>query len=67
MNRLIATIATFVLTLATAHAATGAARAKLDAFSTGLHSLTGNFTQTLTDANGQPGKSSSGKIGRAHV
>ena len=62
MKRLITTVAIFVLTLATAHAATGAARAKLDAFSTGLHSLTGNFTQTLTDANGQPGKSSSGTL-----
>jgi outer membrane lipoprotein carrier protein len=62
MNRFIATIATFALTLGTAHAATGNARAKLDAFSTGLHSLTGSFSQTLTDANGQPGKSSSGTL-----
>ena len=62
MNRFIATIATFALTLVTAHAATGNARAKLDAFATGLHSLTGSFSQTLTDANGQPGKSSSGTL-----
>jgi len=62
MNRFIAIIATFALTLATAHAATGNARTKLDAFATGLHSLTGNFSQTLTDANGQPGKSSSGTL-----
>ncbi|BDU22270.1 outer membrane lipoprotein chaperone LolA [Dyella sp. GSA-30] len=61
MNRLIVTIATFALAF-TAHAATGNARAKLDAFATGLHSLTGNFSQTLTDANGQPGKSSSGTL-----
>jgi outer membrane lipoprotein carrier protein len=61
MNRLIVTIATFALAF-TAHAATGNARARLDAFATGLHSLTGNFSQTLTDANGQPGKSSSGTL-----
>lgn len=43
-------------------AATGPARARLDAFATGLHSLTGRFTQTLTDVNGQDGKSSSGTL-----
>jgi outer membrane lipoprotein carrier protein len=45
-----------------AQAATGPARARLDAFATGLHSLTGHFTQTLTDVNGQDGKSSSGTL-----
>ena len=61
MKRFAAIIATFALTLA-AHAATGNARAKLDAFATNLHSLTGSFSQTLTDANGQAGKSSSGTL-----
>lgn len=45
-----------------AQAAEGPARAKLDAFSHGLHALTGHFTQALTDANGQPGKNSSGTL-----
>ncbi|WP_266160169.1 outer membrane lipoprotein chaperone LolA [Dyella silvatica] len=45
-----------------AQAAAGPARAKLDAFANGLHSLTGSFTQSLTDANGGPGKSSSGTL-----
>ncbi len=44
------------------HAAPGPARARLDAFSTGLHSLTGHFSQTLTDINGRAGKSSSGTL-----
>lgn len=43
-------------------AAAGPARARLDAFATGLHSLTGRFTQTLTDVNGQDGKTSSGTL-----
>jgi outer membrane lipoprotein carrier protein len=45
-----------------AQAAAGPARAKLDAFSTGLHSLTGKFTQSLTDANGSTSKVSSGTL-----
>jgi len=45
-----------------AHAATGQARARLDAFATGLHSLKGDFTQTLTDASGQGAKTSSGTL-----
>jgi outer membrane lipoprotein carrier protein len=47
---------------AAVHATAGPARARLDAFATGLHSLTGQFTQTLTDANGQGGKTSSGTL-----
>lgn len=43
-------------------AATGPARARLDAFATGLHSLTGHFDQSLTDINGQVGKHSSGTL-----
>lgn len=64
MNRLVSSVvATLALTLATlAHAATGPARARLDAFASGLHSLTGHFTQNLTDANGRSGKSSTGTL-----
>lgn len=64
MNRL-ATIflATLALSLASlAHAATGPARQRLDAFATNLHSLKGDFTQTLTDASGQGAKTSSGTL-----
>ena len=45
-----------------AQAAAGPARAKLDAFATGLHSLTGKFTQSLTDANGSGSKTSTGTL-----
>lgn len=45
-----------------AHAATDTARARLDAFAHDLHSLTGRFTQTLTDPNGRDGKTSSGTL-----
>lgn len=54
-----------VLTLslsAVAQAAAGPARARLDAFATGLHSLTGHFSQTLTDLNGHTSKNSSGTL-----
>ncbi len=47
---------------AVAQAATGPARARLDAFATGLHSLTGHFTQSLVDINGKVGKNSSGTL-----
>lgn len=63
MNRLLAFTATVALTLcSTVHAATGPARARLDSFAQGLHSLTGKFTQTLTDATGHAGKASSGTL-----
>ena len=45
-----------------AQAAAGPARAKLDAFATGMHSLTGKFTQSLTDVNGGGAKLSSGTL-----
>ncbi len=45
-----------------AQAATGAARTRLDAFATGLHSLTGNYSQTLVDPNGNAGKTSTGTL-----
>jgi outer membrane lipoprotein carrier protein len=64
MNRLAVTLFTVLaLSLATlAHAAAGPARQRLDAFATGLHSLKGRFTQTLTDASGQGAKTSSGTL-----
>lgn len=45
-----------------AQAAAGPARQRLDAFATGLHSLKGRFTQTLTDASGHDAKGSSGTL-----
>ena len=45
-----------------AHATTGPARARLNAFAQDLHSLTGHFTQTLTDVNGQGAKASAGTL-----
>ncbi|WP_199097975.1 outer membrane lipoprotein chaperone LolA [Dyella sp. ASV21] len=42
--------------------AAGPARSKLDAFASGMHSLTGKFSQTMTDANGRPGKTSTGTL-----
>ncbi|WP_426661333.1 outer membrane lipoprotein chaperone LolA [Rhodanobacter aciditrophus] len=64
MNRFKLALAAFaLLSLGTAaQAATGAARARLDAFASGLHSLTGSFTQTLVDPNGNAGKTSSGTL-----
>lgn len=49
------------LLAASAFAATGA-RARLDTFSNGLHSLRGNFTQTVYDAHGNITGSSHGKL-----
>jgi outer membrane lipoprotein carrier protein len=51
-----------MLSLNAALAATGPARARLDTFATGLHSLTGHFEQSLTDINGQASKHSSGSL-----
>jgi len=63
MNRFLAICAALAFTAAGAvHAAAGPARARLDSFATGLHALTGQFTQTLTDANGGKGKASSGTL-----
>ena len=45
-----------------AQAATGPARARLDAFAQGLHAVSGDFTQTLTDPNGKTSKTSSGTL-----
>ncbi|EIM04099.1 MULTISPECIES: outer membrane lipoprotein chaperone LolA [Rhodanobacter] len=63
MKRLTIVAAAFLLSLASAaQAATGPARARLDAFASGLHSLTGHFSQTLTDINGHASKASSGTL-----
>ncbi|MDE2248420.1 MAG: outer membrane lipoprotein chaperone LolA [Pseudomonadota bacterium] len=65
MKRLMLALTFLVLLLsldATAVAAVGPARARLDAFASGLHSLTGDFSQTLTGADGQVGKTSSGTL-----
>ena len=51
-----------LLLSAPAFAAADTARTRLDAFATGLHSLTGHFAQTLTDLNGYSSKSSSGTL-----
>lgn len=49
------------LVVGTAFAATGA-RARLDAFANGLHSLRGNFSQTVYDAHGNITGSSHGML-----
>lgn len=51
-----------VFAASAAQAAVGPARARLDAFATGLHSLTGHFSQTLTNVNGQASKTSTGTL-----
>jgi outer membrane lipoprotein carrier protein len=52
--RFAAAVAVVALSLSTlVHAATGPARARLDAFAHGLHALSGNFTQTLSNPSGQ--------------
>lgn len=64
MNRLVSTVLV-ILAIAfagLAHAADGPARQRLDAFAHDLHSLTGHFTQTLTDPNGRTGKTTSGTL-----
>jgi outer membrane lipoprotein carrier protein len=43
-------------------AAAGPARERLDAFSKGLHSVTGRFSQTLVNANGDAGKTTTGTM-----
>ena len=65
MKRLASVLSIFILMFSldmAAHAAVGQARARLDAFATGLHSLTGHFSQTLTDLNGSASKNSSGTL-----
>lgn len=62
---LLAGTAVLMISLGTsALAATGPgpARARLNAFAQNLHSLTGHFSETLTNVNGQSGKTSSGTL-----
>ncbi|ULU23911.1 outer membrane lipoprotein chaperone LolA [Dyella terrae] len=54
--------ATVALSVSSFAMAAGPARSKLDAFTNGMHSLTGNFSQTLKDANGNAGKPSNGTL-----
>ncbi|QNK01533.1 outer membrane lipoprotein chaperone LolA [Dyella telluris] len=54
--------ATLALSVSSLAMAAGPARAKLDAFTAGMHSLTGKFSQTLKDANGNAGKPSNGTL-----
>jgi len=64
MKRLLpALCALLALSTGVAHAAVNdTARARLDAFANGLHSLTGDFEQTVTDINGRDSKTSSGTL-----
>ncbi|MGN6328582.1 MAG: outer membrane lipoprotein chaperone LolA [Rhodanobacter sp.] len=61
MKRLLLATALLLLSFVT-QAATGPARARLDAFAQNLHSLTGQFSQTLIDINGQGSKTSAGTL-----
>jgi len=60
--RFAALVASFALLVSNLALAAGPARARLDAFAQGLHAISGNFTQTLTNADGQAGQSSSGTL-----
>lgn len=61
--RFVALVASSVLLLSSvAQAATGPARARLDAFAQGLHAISGNFSQTLTSPDGKAGQTSSGTL-----
>jgi len=62
MKRLLIVAAACLIPLAALAQAAGPARERLDAFAKGLHSLTGHFTQSLTNADGQPGQTSSGTL-----
>ncbi|HEY4293992.1 outer membrane lipoprotein chaperone LolA [Luteibacter sp.] len=42
--------------------AAGTARERLDVFAKGMHSLSGRFSQTMSNANGDAGKTSSGTM-----
>lgn len=48
--------------IAATDTASGTARARLDHFAAGLHSLSGRFHQTMTDGNGHKGQVSEGKV-----
>ncbi|MBL8298759.1 MAG: outer membrane lipoprotein chaperone LolA [Rhodanobacteraceae bacterium] len=50
------------LLCATTSVSAETARARLDAFTKGLQTVSANFDQRVVDANGQPGKASSGSL-----
>lgn len=60
MNRVLAVLAALLLAAPAARAAD--ARAQLRAFAHDLHSVSARFTQSLTDANGDRGDTSSGTL-----
>ncbi len=66
MKRLMLVLSAMVLALFCSAAAlaapVGPARARLDAFAQNLHSLTGRFSQSLTDINGHTSKTSAGTL-----
>ena len=66
MKRLLLVLSAMVLALFCSAAAlaapVGPARARLDAFAHNLHSLTGRFSQSLTDINGHTSKTSAGTL-----
>jgi outer membrane lipoprotein carrier protein len=66
MKRLMLILSTTFLALGLVFVAqaepAGAARARLDAFAQNLHSLTGQFNQSLTDINGKSSKTSAGTL-----
>jgi len=61
-NRIAAVLLSLCLVPLMASAATPTARARLDAFAHDLHALRGDFTQTLTDVNGQQGQPTRGTV-----
>ena len=66
MKRLMLVLSTACLAACVAFSAqaqtAGAARARLNAFAQNLHSLTGQFNQSLTDINGKSTKASAGTL-----
>ena len=66
MKRLMLVLSAMVLALFCSAAAlaapVGPARARLDTFAHNLHSLTGRFSQSLTDINGHTSKTSAGTL-----
>jgi outer membrane lipoprotein carrier protein len=62
IRRFVSLLAGLLFVSGTAFAAPGPARVHLNAFAQDLHSLSGNFVQTLTGSNGGTHKSSSGTM-----
>lgn len=52
----------FALLVATTASAADSARARMEEFSKNLHSVTGSFSQSVTDANGRRGDASRGTL-----